>query len=162
METVKVNNSRLSLVTLPAIKGVGGPVPLKPGINKVSEEYMEALVKKPGIEPFFDSEKGGFLEIVEEGEPLIAPDVKETLIGMNVKNAVSLIESCADLQQLDQWHKADTRKGVHDAVEKRATELAKEATPTPATTAETGADPAGDSEGTSAGDSEKGTTPFSV
>ncbi len=142
METVKVENFRLSLVTLPAIKGVGGPVALKPGINKVPEKYMEALVEKPGIDFMFDLEKGGCLEIVDEGEPLIAPDAKETLTGMNVLNAVSMIESCTDLQQLDRWHRADNRKGVHDAVEKRAAELVKEATHTPATTEETGADPA--------------------
>ena len=126
--TVKIKNNRASLVTLPAIKGTSfGPVGLKPGINEVSEEYIEALSEKPGIDDVFDPDKGGFLEVVKKGEPLIASDVRDTLTGMNVEKSVVMIESCTEVAQLNQWKQTDTRKGVHDAIAKRAAELAKRA-----------------------------------
>ncbi len=135
MSTVKIKNNRRSLVTLPAIKGTSfGPVGLKPGVNEVSEEYIEALSTKKGIDDVFDPKKGGYLELVDKGEPLIAPDAKVTLAGMNVPDSIVMIESCTDVAQLDQWNKMDTRKGVHDAIAKRAAELAKRAEEDAATT----------------------------
>lgn len=128
MSTVKVNNKRASLVTLPPVAGYsGGAVQLKPGINDVDEGYIEAFSKMPGVEgpsDPFDTEYG-CLEIAEGGDPLIAPDAKTTLTSMNVTNSVSMIESCTDEAQLAQWNKTDNRKGVHDAIAKRTAELAK-------------------------------------
>ncbi len=65
------------------------------------------------------------MQLVDGGEPLIATDAKVTLTSMNLANAVSMIESCADVGQLDKWNKTDTRKGVHEAIAKRAAELVK-------------------------------------
>lgn len=125
MSTVKINNKRASLITLPAVAGYpGGPVQLKPGINEIDEGYLEAFSKLPGSDHIFD-EDHGHLEIVGAGEPMIAADAKDTLSSMNLPNAVSMIESCTDVGQLDQWNRTDTRKGVHDAIAKRAAELAK-------------------------------------
>ena len=123
MEKMKIKNNRASLVWLPAVAPYA-KLRLMPGVNLVDPDNMIALDGNEGVAALFDQDHG-ILEMVEEGEPLIPDNPKETLAGGSVKTALALIASCSDEGQLNTWAAADSRSTVHKAIFKRISDLPK-------------------------------------
>ncbi len=109
----------------PNIRGIG-PITLKPGINDVDADLWASVQKDyhVGIKRMIDAD---LLEIVEDakGDPIESADVSK----LNEKKAVALVKETVDELLLMQWHEADKRKPVLEAIEKQLDKLAKAGEP---------------------------------
>lgn len=113
-----------------------GPKRFIPGLNEITQEQWDAIKSHPLLPFRFEKQKGqkvADLVWVDGKSPKDAQKKIEelpveekgsdseshSLNGLNAKEAIKLIEETLDLDLLNQWKSAETRKGVLAAIDKQ-------------------------------------------
>ena len=112
------------LLLPPTKKPRRNAVILRPGENRLEPAYWEAVKDHPGVACHI----GGLLRTdkvaMEQRESTVSPDRNTGLARMTIEQASPWIESCSDADRLVAWRNADRRKGIHELIDIRLSELA--------------------------------------
>lgn len=117
---------------------------IKPGRNLIPEDQGRALMKHKAFLDMVNAKTLGFAGqvkvVIPPSEnpadakpvpggktPAVPPDGETAVSGMSVKDAVTVINECSDVEQLRDILDRDTRAGIKKAVEARIDVLAAEA-----------------------------------
>lgn len=109
--------SQLNLASFPT------RVILKPGKNSVSDEVAARIEAHPSFAKYKDQEALAISDPPVEPSPSDSTTAPENLSHLNTDEAGSLIDKTENIELLQKWLKAETRKTTRGDLDRRIKEL---------------------------------------
>ncbi len=130
-KTIWLRNNRASAVVLPPVLDVEAKknfpaLRLLPKDNQIPAEYFDEIKDRKDIKGMFAA---GTIERVAKGDPVFPDGARQTLKGYSEADAIKMVQSCSDGEQLGRWADSEQRGPVLKAILGQADEIAKRAKP---------------------------------
>ena len=98
-------------------------VELKPGANMLTDKDYGRLSKHPDFEKYKTLKALVVQEPKEEVEPVPLTSIPQNLSGYNVEEAEDIIDNTHDVDVLQRWLTAETRKTTRTDLERRIKDI---------------------------------------